>query len=312
MIAGILDYLTSRRTAQLESIRLPYPPISIKDIRVVFFDIYGTILLSAEGEIGSTLYSYKRNSKQIEQHFASACREACKKIFSCDQPIEHFDRFHHHYLAAIRATHIQLKEEGIATPEVEIRDIWRTILTEQQRQLTIDSTLLTAERIAAFAITLELLTNPAQLSPHINETLMSMKQAGFTLGIISNAQFYTPLIVSHLIGKSLPALGFNPALCYWSYEQRVAKPAISCFEQSAVAAERLTGATVDQMLYIGNDLRNDIIPAAAVGMRTCLYCGDKRSLRLYPERTDINRQRADTWLSDYRQLHALLEEPMNN
>lgn len=312
MISKILDRLTVNHTTKLDATNLPYPIIPVTNARVVFFDIYGTILLSAEGEIGNTIYSYKRNSKQIEQRFAAACRTACKELFTRELPTEHFEKFHHYYLVAIHATHNTLKKKGVFTPEIEIRDIWHRILTEHQQKLGIDNALLTTERVAMFAIMIELLTNPVQLAPYIGETLAALRQNGFTLGIISNAQFYTPLIVAHLMQTSLPALGFNPALCYWSYEWRIAKPAASCFEQSIANAERLIGATANEMLYIGNDLRNDIIPAAAAGMRTCLYCGDKRSLRLYPNQADINRQRADIWLTDYRQLIALLGKSMDH
>ncbi len=45
--------------------------------------------------------------------------------------------------------------------------------------------------------------------------------------------------------------------------------------------ERLPdGLEASQCLYVGNDMRNDIAPAAAVGMKTALFAGDRRSLRL--------------------------------
>lgn len=38
--------------------------------------------------------------------------------------------------------------------------------------------------------------------------------------------------------------------------------------------------TPRQTLYVGNDMLNDILPAAQVGFRTALFAADKRSLRL--------------------------------
>jgi len=34
-----------------------------------------------------------------------------------------------------------------------------------------------------------------------------------------------------------------------------------------------------QVLYVGNDMKSDIIPAKKCGFKTALFAGDKRSLR---------------------------------
>jgi putative hydrolase of the HAD superfamily len=33
------------------------------------------------------------------------------------------------------------------------------------------------------------------------------------------------------------------------------------------------------VLYVGNDMLHDVLPAAAMGFRTALFAGDRRSLR---------------------------------
>jgi putative hydrolase of the HAD superfamily len=33
------------------------------------------------------------------------------------------------------------------------------------------------------------------------------------------------------------------------------------------------------VLHVGNDVLNDVLPAAAIGFRTALFAGDRRSLR---------------------------------
>jgi putative hydrolase of the HAD superfamily len=33
------------------------------------------------------------------------------------------------------------------------------------------------------------------------------------------------------------------------------------------------------VLYVGNDLLNDVLPASKIGFRTALFAGDRRSLR---------------------------------
>ena len=47
------------------------------------------------------------------------------------------------------------------------------------------------------------------------------------------------------------------------------------------AAEVLSayGIGPPEVLYVGNDMLNDILPASSVGFRTALFAGDARSLR---------------------------------
>ena len=54
------------------------------------------------------------------------------------------------------------------------------------------------------------------------------------------------------------------------------------------------------MLYVGNDLRNDIWPASLTGCRTALFAGDARSLRLReddPRYASVDPDRIVTALS---------------
>ena len=49
-----------------------------------------------------------------------------------------------------------------------------------------------------------------------------------------------------------------------------------------IAVERLASRGIPpcEALYVGNDMLNDIMPAARLGFRTALFAGDARSLRL--------------------------------
>jgi putative hydrolase of the HAD superfamily len=55
-----------------------------------------------------------------------------------------------------------------------------------------------------------------------------------------------------------------------------------------MAAEKLhlKGIQPAAVLFVGNDMLNDIYPASAIGFQTALFAGDRRSLRL---RTDDPR-----------------------
>jgi len=64
------------------------------------------------------------------------------------------------------------------------------------------------------------------------------------------------------------------------------------------------GIPAASVLYVGNDMRNDILPAKAVGFKTALFAGDRRSLR--PRKSDdcCRDLSPDLIVTDLQQLIA--------
>ena len=121
------------------------------------------------------------------------------------------------------------------------------------------------------------------------------------MGIISNAQFYTAYLFKWFLGSDLNDLGFDPELVYYSYQYEIAKPSPILFQ---LAAQKLKerGITPPCVLYIGNDMLNDIYPAKAIGFQTALFAGDRRSLRLRADDPRCKHLRADLVITDLDQL----------
>jgi putative hydrolase of the HAD superfamily len=115
--------------------------------------------------------------------------------------------------------------------------------------------------------------------PGARELIETLEQRGMLMGIVSNAQFYTPLVFEALLEKDLVTLGFRPELCAWSYQSREAKPSRRLFQGPLEVLDRQFATPPQQVLYIGNDMLNDIWPASRLGCRTALFAGDRRSLR---------------------------------
>jgi putative hydrolase of the HAD superfamily len=114
--------------------------------------------------------------------------------------------------------------------------------------------------------------------PGAGATLAALRRGGLPLGIVSNAQFYTPWLFPVHFGAGLRALGFRPRLCAWSYRSRCAKPSASLFRGPLRSLQR-RGIPASATLVVGNDRRNDIDPAVRLGCRTALFAGDARSYR---------------------------------
>jgi putative hydrolase of the HAD superfamily len=224
-------------------------------IEGILFDVYGTLFISRSGDIGMA----KKNSPQTERLEKLLQQYGIKK----DSQFV-LNRFY----AAIENQHELLKEQGVDFPEVEIDQIW-------MRVLEIDD----LETVREFAVTYELIANPAYPMPNLETMLSVCQDSNVVLGIISNAQFYTPYLFNWFLGSSPEDLGFHPDLILYSYKFGYAKPSTFMFQ---VAAEQLKhmDISVGSAIYMGNDMLNDMYPAKQAGFKTGLFAGDARSLRL--------------------------------
>jgi putative hydrolase of the HAD superfamily len=229
-------------------------------VRAVLFDLYGTIFISSSGDIS------------IEE------RDICNKK---DEKLEKLNILLHNYairlnseevfkdyLEEISRVHSRLKSEGIEYPEVGIEVVWMQVLGMED----LDS----ARR---FAVEYESVFNPVWPMPYLRETLECLREKGILLGIISNAQFFTPLLFQAFFNATPEELGFERDLIFFSYQYRQAKPSGYLFEE---AKRLLLRWSIDptQALYVGNDMLNDVLPAHRAGFQTALFAGDLRSLRL--------------------------------
>jgi putative hydrolase of the HAD superfamily len=157
-----------------------------------------------------------------------------------------------------------------AHPELRVEELWAQFLLSRRGQ---------ESGARELALRYELAVNPAYPMPAAAETLALLRSRGLTLGLISNAQFFTPLLFEAFFGAPPEALGFDRELLTYSFELGEAKPSPSLF---APAKKRLAalGLRPENALYVGNDMLNDISAAAQAGFKTALFAGDRRSLRL--------------------------------
>ena len=144
--------------------------------------------------------------------------------------------------------------------------------------------------------------------PGCRDCLESLRESGFYLGLVSNAQFFTPELFPALLDAKLCDLGFRDELLLFSYHSQHAKPGPLMFERARETLARL-GVDSGATLYIGNDMLNDVYAASQVGFRTALFAGDDRSLRLRREDSRLAGISPDLVLTDLRQLLQCLPLP---
>ncbi len=250
-------------------------------IQCLLFDIYGTLFISGSGDISIARQSAQglKKTGRLLKHFGidTPAATVIKTLFE-----------------TIEAQHRILKKQGIMYPEVKIDEIWMTVLNLNSKD---------AARI--FALEYELIVNPVYPMPNLRKMLDACKFANIIMGIISNAQFYTPYLFQWYLDADSQELGFDSDLTFLSYQHGCAKPSAYLFE---TARKRLQqrGITPERVLYLGNDMLNDIQSATQAGFKTALFAGDARSLRLREDIPKCKELSADLIITDLNQIKAYL------
>ena len=233
--------LTNSLIERIRSASIPREPIPtevqahlapLTDIRCILFDIYGTLFISGSGDVGVAAATHSADA--FSQALA-ACNigylEKNKTIGSCGLEL---------YFETIRAEQDLARAQGIAHPEVEIRQVWQRIFENLMAEKLVES-VPTSETFSHVALAYECLVNPVWPMPGVIETMTHLRNAGMRLGIISNAQFFTPLLFSALLDSDAPSLGIDEALTIYSYVLREAKPSPRLFQQVLDTLRRLPG-----------------------------------------------------------------------
>jgi len=248
-----------------------------QNIRCVLFDIYGTLFISGSGDIGIAKKAFLQTEKLEELLRKFGIRKSLQTVLD-------------ELFTGIEKTHESLMQKGIDCPEVVIEKIWMRVF---------DNNDISEAR--AFALEFEWIVNPVYPMPHLSKMLSMCRELKVLMGIISNAQFYTPDLFNQFLDSSPEDLGFDPALTLYSYACGHAKPSTFMFK---TAAERLQqkNIPVHSALYIGNDMLNDIYPAKKTGFSTALFAGDARSLRLRKDNSTCRNLSADLIITDLLQI----------
>jgi putative hydrolase of the HAD superfamily len=246
-------------------------------IKCVLFDIYGTLFISGSGDISLA----GKKSPEIEEINQLLTKYTIRK-----SPQTLLNEFYR----AIKTRHEELRNRGVDFPEVNIDRIWMKVLQKDDTDI-----------VRQFAVEFELIVNSVYPMPNLEKMLSACRHRNILMGVISNAQFYTPYLFKWFLNSDLNDLGFDPDLIFYSYRFEVAKPSPVLFR---LAAEKLEakGIPPSCVLYLGNDMLNDIYPAKGIGFQTALFAGDKRSLRLRSDDPRCKNLSADLVITDLSQL----------
>jgi putative hydrolase of the HAD superfamily len=270
-------------TRSLEPVQYPSKSEKLSDVRAVIFDVYGTLVNYWKPGIEDT----DKRSNFFKEAFRKVADQFGFTPFLVEMDPEAdpektlYDLYH----GLIALSHEKAIKEEVQFPEVKIEDVWGLILLMLKRRgydpkefLPDDSSELA--RYCAFCYNFYSLGRG--FYPQVIDALSALKKSNIELGILSNAQFYTPLDLTLFVREqSRGALEdynelFNSDLTFYSYEYGVAKPNVLLFRKLYDVLYEYH-ILPEQTVFVGNDLVLDIEPAAKVGMRTALFVGDSTS-----------------------------------
>ena len=282
--SGLYDAVLSRRS---ELQPLPTNVTAKLDkldgIKAVIFDVYGTLVISGSGDVGSV------DENDRGEQIAASIDAAGIEIGDGSRPT--IEELH----SEIRLSNESRKSDSCPKPEVDIVDVWRRTLIGCG---VVGATTLQINRLAA---EYEARANPTWPMPGARELLDRLSREGRKLGIVSNAQGFTLPLIEDLNGRFGVNSVFDMNLCVFSCRYRQAKPGPRMFDVLCGGLDR-SGIAPSEAIYVGNDRLNDVWAATQAGLRTAWFAGDRRSLRAREDDPRVSEMEHDVILTHLSQL----------
>ncbi len=264
-----------KRIRQLSAPMAPQPTgvtarlTPLSDIQAIVFDIYGTLFMSGTGDISIARAMSSKQALSCSLEFGGFSGDFARAGAAGMD----------YLLQAIRQSHDFRRKAGISSPEVDIRQEWERVLSQLQQEGLLGG-VIDPEAIVRVSVEYECRVNPVWPMPDLAKTLNMLNERQLLLGIVSNAQFYTQLLFPAFLDSSYERMGFFQDLCVWSFELLEAKPSVNLFRMVVDRLRQEYTIPPEQVLYVGNDTLNDMWPATQLCLKTALFAGDQRSLRL--------------------------------
>ncbi len=267
--------------------------------KAVIFDIYGTLLISSSGDIHQSMFT-KENMKEALKAggFANENTPTETYSFLLDQlPVK------------VKENHAQTNAKGHPFPDVDIFKVWNEMLNEAENAGLIKRN--GTESLADTIMVFEILSNKVAPMPGMKEVLEKLKSKGIPLGIVSNAQFYTPIIMNYFLNRNFSNNQdidlFNSDLIAFSYSELRAKPDVALFNRLVETLKNKYKIDPQDAVFVGNDFLKDVYTANKAGLRTALFAGDNRSLRLREDDERVKNLTPDFVITELKQLLKITE-----
>ncbi len=291
-----------RPKAKAHLVRLP-------EIRVVIWNIYGTLLAISDGE----LY-FEHPKKFIMDLALDKTLQEFKMWGSMSrkpgQPAEYLGQMYRKVLEDLRMA----PSPGEKYPEIPVELIWEGILKklfqkEYQFDVNFYGSLNEYSRKVAYFFHASLQGTACYKGA--DQAMQTVKQANLGQGLLGNGQVFTTVQLQRGLAQQdanmrLESL-VDPEFCLLSHQVRSQKPSPRLFQNLLTSLEQ-KGIGPSQVLHVGNSIDKDIVPAKNAGMRTALVTLDKNTLQATKDNLKDAATRPDILMTELTQIAEILPE----
>jgi FMN phosphatase YigB (HAD superfamily) len=278
--------------------------VRLPGVRLVLWNVYGTLLSIAGGEI------WFNHPQPFAMNVALDKTVQEFKMWSAmtrrpGEPAEYL---------AILYEQVLLKQKMAAgggrerLPEVSSERLWEALIKILfQKDYRFDASFFGslnefAHKVAFF---FHSCLQGTAAYPGAADALLRLKSRGLTQGLLTDAQAFTPLQLQRSLAAQVPGIRLDDVLDdnvrFLSCEMQGRKPS-DRISRKVQAALQEQGFAPEEVLHIGNSVTRDLAPARRLGFRTALFAGDKASLQATPEQLKEPAGRPDVLLTDLSQL----------
>ncbi len=277
--------------------------VPLKGIRVVLWNVYGTLLNVFGGEL---LFEHPQQllmdvalDKTVQEYkmWGSMSRKP-------GQPSEYMGQIYKQVLA---------EQHGITTggekyPEVQAERIWEAIVKKLlQKDYKFDAGFYGAlnELSRKIAYFFHASLQGSECYPGCAEALKAVAGAGLQSGLLGDGQCFTPVQLARGLKAQDEEADLETlvpsSLRFLSCDVRARKPSERLFRHAMqyLAEKKIMPGEV---LHIGTRVTQDLAPARRMGMKTALFAGDRASLQATPEQLKETAGRPDVLLTELNQI----------
>jgi FMN phosphatase YigB (HAD superfamily) len=284
--------------------------VRLPEVRAVLWGAYGTLLAIPGGELTfehpQPFVMGVALDKTIQEFkmWGSMSRKP-------GQPSDYLQQVYAQLLAEQRS----FSAGGERHPEVSSERLWEAVLKRLlQKDYKFDAgffgSLNEFSRKVAYFFHASLQATACY--PGAADALRHVASAGLSQGLLADGQCFTPLQLQRGLAAQDPGLELGAVLTdglvSLSHEVRGRKPSERLFRH-ALDALAARGLEPREVLHVGSRVRQDLVPARRLGMRTALFAGDKAALQATPEQLREPASRPDVLLTELSQIAEVVGGP---
>lgn len=280
----------------------------LPDVRGVVWSLYGTLLTIADGKL------LLLHPQQIRMQVAldKTIQEFNMWNSMSRKPGAPWEYMLQQYTNLLEERSLAASPRKGDQTEIDASEIWRKLIERLgKKEYQYDESLYgdeseLAEKVAYFFQACLQGVGPA---PNALRALQTVNDAGFTQGLVADAQPFSLLQLKRALRKQGPVASLfdllTPSCLALSYQLGVRQPSQLLFE-TCVSQFRRSGMEPPEILFVSSRVADELAVAKKLGLRTALYTGDKTSLQATSADLKQPELKPDRILTDLAQVRQIL------